>query len=48
VHQIISFLEDMLDVAWMVVKHPLFLRLGVVALVAVLIVVVINWFLADR
>lgn len=47
-HRFFSFLEDILDAAWTVVQHPLFLRLGVVALVAVLIVVIINWFLADR
>lgn len=45
---IIFFIEDILELAWALVQHPVFQRLAALALIVVVVVTVVTRFLGNR
>lgn len=45
---IISFVEEILELAWALVQHPVFQRLAALALIVVVVVTVVTRFLGSR
>jgi hypothetical protein len=45
---VIFFLEDILDLAWALVQHPIFQRLVLLAIIVVVVVTVVTRFLGNR